>query len=233
VSRSTAFETMAFGYPIALALTGRLCVVIGSGDVAERKAHSLLAAGAKVAVVAEACTEGLERLARRGEIELRRKPYAFGDLEGAFVAIAATSNSSLNAEIFREAEERHVLLNAADDVQHCHFAVPSVVRRGHFLLAVSTGGKAPALSKRLREELAQQFGSEYGVLVDLLGDIRREMIADRPVDFDLWAKRWGHALDHDLVGLVRQGRLEDAKGLVRRILVDRASHRQSEQRHDR
>jgi siroheme synthase-like protein len=217
---------MAFGYPVALELAGRRCVVIGGGPVAEEKVRALLEAGGDVTVVAEDPSKGLEELARRGEIALLREPYTQGDLAGAFLAIAATGGQARNEEIFREAEQRRVLLNAVDDPKHCHFAVPAIVRRGDFLLGVSTGGKAPALAKRLRRQLSKQFGPEYGALVDLLGEVRQEMVRDRPVDFDTWAERWQLALERDLLGLVREGRGEEAKAVLRCSLAspDRTPH---------
>lgn len=211
---------MPFRYPIALEIEDRRCVVIGGGEVGEHKARALLTAGARVVVISKEFTEGLENLARRGVVELVRKGYSFGDLESAFLAIAATDDRSVNAEIFMEAEERGVLLNAVDDNEHCHFAVPSIVRRGDFTVAISTGGKAPALSKRLRMDLARQFGPEYGTLVDLLGEVREEVLPGREADFETWAAWWQIVLDSDLVGMIREGRIEEAKAVVRRALTE-------------
>ncbi|MFN2525318.1 MAG: siroheme synthase CysG [Actinomycetota bacterium] len=209
---------MAFAYPVSLELEGRACAVFGGGEVAELKARGLLEAGAKVVLVAPTFTPGIEAVAQRGEIELRRRPYRAGDLEGTFLAIAATDDPDVNRRIFREAESKGVLLNSVDDVANCHFAVPSVVRRGDFMLAISTGGKAPALAKRLRRRLAIRFGAEYGTLVDLLGAARAEALPRRKVDFDTWASRWQAALDQDLLELIRAGELERAKASVTRIL---------------
>ncbi len=205
---------MAFGYPVSLELAGRRCVVIGAGTVAEDKITALLDAGATVSVVGDPVTAGIRRLAEEDRLELVERPYADGDLEHAFLAIAATDDIEVNAEVFSEAERRSVLLNAVDDVEHCHFSVPAVVRHGDFVLAVSTGGKAPALAKRLRMRLAGQFGPEYGALVDLLGEARAEAIGDREGDFASWARRWQAALDHDLISLVRRGRKQQAKQVV-------------------
>jgi uroporphyrin-III C-methyltransferase/precorrin-2 dehydrogenase/sirohydrochlorin ferrochelatase len=210
---------MPFRYPIALELSGRRCVVVGGGEVGEHKARSLVNAGGTVVVIAENFTQGLEDIARLGEVKLVRKSYSYGDLEGAFLAIAATEDKGVNAEIFKEAEERQVLLNAVDDNEHCHFAVPSIVRRGDFLLAISTGGKAPALAKRLRISLGKEFGTEYGDLVELLGEVRQEALAQREVEFDTWARWWQVALDQDLLSLVREGRIGLARQVVRRALT--------------
>ncbi|MGH2773513.1 MAG: siroheme synthase CysG [Actinomycetota bacterium] len=209
---------MPFRYPISLELSGRRCVVVGGGDAAEHKVNGLLQAGADVTVVAGSFTEGLEGLAGQGRVTLVRRDYEPGDLRGAFVAIAATEDSAANARIRQEAERERVLLNAVDDPPNCDFAVPSIIRSGDLMLAISTGGKAPALSKRLRQELTAQFGPEYGRLIDLLEEVRAEMLPKRTVDFETWAARWAAALDHPLGALVAESRTEEAKDLVRRCL---------------
>jgi siroheme synthase-like protein len=211
---------MAFAYPVALELAGRTCVVVGGGAEAERKARGLLEAGAAVSVVAPVFTPGLEDLARRGELSPVRRRYRKGDLKGAFLVVT-TGDRAERAAVYAEAESRRVLCNAVDDVEHCHFAAPSVLRRGDLLVAVSTGGRAPALAKRLRQHLAEELGWEYAVLVDLLGQVREEALATRTVDFDTWARRWEEALDDDLLSLVRQGRLDEARSRLRACLAGR------------
>jgi siroheme synthase-like protein len=211
---------MAFAYPVSLEVAGRQAVVVGGAPVAEERVRSLLNAGACVRLIVERPSEGLEELGRRGEIAVIRRPYRRGDLRGAFLAVAATGDPAVNARIFAEAERRRVLLNAVDDVGHCHFAVPSILRRGDLVVAVSTGGKSPALARRLREALAGEVGPEYGVLVDLLGEVRREMLERRTATPVTWARRWRDALDHDLIGLVRQGRLGEVRAIVRAALSD-------------
>jgi siroheme synthase-like protein len=193
---------MAFGFPIALEVAGRRCVVFGSGPVARARATALLDAGAAVTLIA--------------------RPYEDGDLAGAFLAVAATGEAAETARIFAEAERAGVLLNAVDDPAHCHFAVPAVLRRGDLTVTVSTGGRAPGYARRLRDELSRTVGAEYGTLVDLIGDVRAELRAERPEgsDFDSWAARWRDALEHDLIGLVRAGRTGEARTLLRAALAD-------------
>ncbi|HEY2666524.1 MAG TPA: siroheme synthase CysG [Actinomycetota bacterium] len=214
---------MAFGYPVSLDLEGRRCVVVGGGTVAEHKVQGLLDARAAVTVVAAAFTPALRELAARGELELLHRPYARGDLAGAFLTIAATDDGAVNAEVFAEASERKVLCNAVDDVTHCHFAAPSIVRRGDLTISVSTGGKAPALAKRLRQILAAQFGDEWGVLIEVLAHARAAALegsgGTRDVDFATWAQRWAVALDGDLVGMVREGRAGEVAEIVRSALA--------------
>jgi siroheme synthase-like protein len=136
--------------------------------------------------------------------------------------VAATGEAAETARIFAEAEREGVLLNAVDDPAHCHFAVPAVLRRGDLTVTVSTGGRAPGYARRLRDELSRTVGPEYGTLVDLIGDVRAELRAERPEgsDFDSWAARWRDALDHDLIGLVQAGRTGEAGTLLRAVLAD-------------
>lgn len=209
---------MAFGYPVMLEVRQRRCVVIGGGAVGEAKVRGLLDAGADVSVVDPAPTAALEELAERGAVTLVRRGYEPGDLKGAFVAIAATDDGAVNSTVYAEAEAEGVLFNAVDDSRYCHFAVPSIVRRGDLLMTLSTGGRSPALAKSIRTKLAQQFGEEYGVLVDLLGQVREEAIAKRTVDFEEWAARWERALKPDLIDLVRRGRHAELKDSVRAVL---------------
>jgi siroheme synthase-like protein len=193
---------MAFSFPVALDVTGRRCVVFGSGPVSRARVAALLEAGADETVIA--------------------RPYEDGDRAGAFLAVAATGEAAEAARIFAGAEQEGVLLNAVDDPAHCHFAVPAVLRRGDLTVTVSTGGRAPGYAGRLRDELSRTIGAEYGTLVDLIGDVRSELRAQRPADadFDQWAARWRDALDHDLIGLVRAGRTGEARTLLRAALID-------------
>lgn len=188
---------MAFGYPISLDVTGRRCVVIGSGPLAEEKSEGLRDAGAEVVVLAS---------------------YTPGCLRDAFVAVVTDPDPSLHAIVAEDARAERVLLNCMDDVPYCDFAAPSIVRRGDLRISISTGGKAPALAKRLRLQLTEEIDEAYGELVDLLGDVRAETIATRG-DFETWRRRWQHALDQPLLELVREGRVEEAKELVRRCLT--------------
>ncbi|MEI6634798.1 MAG: bifunctional precorrin-2 dehydrogenase/sirohydrochlorin ferrochelatase [Chlamydiota bacterium] len=159
-------------YPVCLDLRGRLCVVAGGGGVAARKTRGLLAAGAEVRVVAKSACAGLARLARAGKITLRRKACSLPDLRGAFLCIAATDDPEVNARVSSGARRRGVMVNVADAPELCDIFLPAVVTRGALRIAVSTGGGSPALAKQLREEIGARYGAEYGVLLDLAGDVR-------------------------------------------------------------
>ena len=204
---------MPFRYPVALELSGRRCVVTGGGGEAERKARALLEAEADVTVIAAAITDGLGDLVRRGELTHVARAYRRGDLAGAFLVIAADADRAARAAVFAEAEAERVLCNAVDDVEHCHFAVPSIVRRGELLVGISTGGRAPALARRLRRRLAAELGWEWEALVDVLGQVRAETLPDRTVDFAVWAGRWRRLLDREdeLLELLGAGRVDEVR----------------------
>jgi precorrin-2 dehydrogenase/sirohydrochlorin ferrochelatase len=160
-------------FPIFLKLRGRLCVVVGAGNVAESKIQSLLTAEAKIVVVAPEATEKVAAWAREEQLEWRKKNFHPDDLSGAFLVVAGTSSVQVNHEVFRAAEERGILCNAVDDPDYCHFYYPSVVRRGALQIAISTEGLSPALAQRLRIELEAQFGPEYALWLEWLGAVRK------------------------------------------------------------
>jgi uroporphyrin-III C-methyltransferase / precorrin-2 dehydrogenase / sirohydrochlorin ferrochelatase len=207
-------------YPVFLHLQGRRGVVVGGGAVAEQKVVGLLEAGARVTVVSPDLTWKLEDLAATGAIELRRRGYRCGDLEGAFLAIAATDDRSVNADVWAEAEEGGILLNAVDDLPHCSFIAPAVHRTGDIAVAVSTGGKSPALAVRLREQIGTLIGHEHAEFLDLLGELR-PTVAARVPDHKVRTRLWYQIVDSDAVEYVRR---RDLAGARRRIeeLVERA-----------
>lgn len=170
-------------YLVNLNLKGQRAVVVGGGSVALRKAGGLLAAGASVTVVAESPHHEIRLLAAAGRLRLEARPYAEGDLEGAFLAVAATDDEDVNARVSAEAGRRGILVNVADRPALCTFTLPAVVRRGDLTLGVATDGRCPALSRALREDLERAYGEEYGELTSLLGSLRDRLLAeDRPYE---------------------------------------------------
>jgi siroheme synthase-like protein len=213
---------MAFGYPVTLEVRGRKAVVIGRDAVIHGKADALLEAGADVTVIAEGPEGLLAELEKAGATVLRRR-YRPGDLEGAFVCVASSEDASEREAIHREGRSRSVLVNVMDDIPHCDFAAPAVVRRGDLTIAIATGGRSPALARRLRIELSEQFGPEWKDLIDLLGEIRTETLADLP-DLHERSRRWKQALDLDeLLALLRNGRREEARSILLARLVGRGA----------
>jgi precorrin-2 dehydrogenase/sirohydrochlorin ferrochelatase len=168
-------------YTICLiGLHSRQTIVIGGGYIAARKVEGLLAAGAQVKIISPLLIPELQFIADKGDITFLQRYYQDGDLEGAFLVIAATDNPAVNQSVWMEAERRGCLINVVDDPQHSNFILPAVVRRGEMNIATSTGGNSPALARRLRERIEKLIGPEYDVLSNLLGELRPELIANFP-----------------------------------------------------
>ncbi len=157
-------------------LAGRKCVVVGAGSVAAAKLEGLLHCGADVVVVSPRAVPAIQRLARAGQLVWRRKAFSPGDVRGKFLVIAATNSNKMNEVVFRACAARRVLCNSVDDPKHCDFIYPAVARRGPLQIAISTGGRSPALAARLRRDLERQFGPEWGVWVEDLGQRRDELL---------------------------------------------------------
>jgi precorrin-2 dehydrogenase/sirohydrochlorin ferrochelatase len=164
-------------FPMFLKLACRSCLVVGAGSVGTPKIESLVEAGASVRVIASRVNFAVGEWARSGAITWEAREFAASDLDGVFLVIAATSSREVNELIFREARQRNILCNVVDDPEHCDFYYPAVVHRGNLQLAISTNGLSPALAHRIRCELEEQFGPEYGEWLEQLGKIRRELFA--------------------------------------------------------
>ena len=169
-------------FPIFLKLTGRPCIVIGAGKLAESKIESLLTAEAHVTVIAPEANERIAALAEAGEVTLLLREYAAGDLAGQFLVVAATNVPAVNRAVFAEAESSGVLINAVDDPPFCDFYFPSVVRRGDLQIAISTAGASPALAQRLRKEINEALPLDTGEWLAELGNLRREVLQAEPLN---------------------------------------------------
>jgi siroheme synthase-like protein len=159
-------------YIACLKLTGRRCVVVGGGDVGLEKVEGLLACGGQVVLVAPEAIEPLRTLADEGSIRWERREYETGDLEGTFIAIAATDDTDANIRVFEDAERRAMLVNVVDVPPLCNFILPAIHRSGPLAIAISTAGASPALAKRLKREIAEQYGDPYARLAELLNEAR-------------------------------------------------------------
>ena len=164
-------------FPMFLKLSGRKVLVVGAGKVGEPKIAGLLETGARIRVVALEASSLVRDWAREGKIELELRAYAPTDLEGAFLAVVATSSRSLNERIYNEAQSRGVLCNVVDVPDLCDFFYPAVVRRGDLQIAISTSGQSPSLAQKIRQQLEKQFGPGYAAWVAELGETRRLILA--------------------------------------------------------
>jgi precorrin-2 dehydrogenase / sirohydrochlorin ferrochelatase len=164
-------------FPAFLKLAGRRCLVVGAGRTGEEKIAGLLAAEAQVHVVSPKATPRVHAWARAAKIRWDGRAFRPADLRGVFLAVAATSSPRLHAQIYAQAKRRGVLCNVADDPEHCDFYYGSVVRRGSLQIAISTGGRSPALAQRLRKRLEKEFGTEYQDWLEEIGEQRKQLFA--------------------------------------------------------
>jgi len=189
---------MPFAYPVFLELRGRRAVVIGALAVAEGKDAALREAGATVDVYPSGGWDP-------------------ADLDGAFVCVASSEDPAERDAIARAARERGVLVNVMDDVPNCDFAAPAIVRRGDLVLAVGTGGRSPAVARKVREELESRFGPEWAQTLAVIAEVRAETLSALG-NLATRGRRWRRALDLDeAVELIREGRPEE----LRRRLTER------------
>lgn len=196
---------MAFAFPVSLDVTDRRCVVIGGGALAAEKITALSQAGADVVAVPPGA-------------------YRSDVLDGAFLAIATGEDSTDGATVYEDAIERDVLVNVMDDIPHCQFAFPSIIQRGDLRLAISTEGRSPVLSRRLRLHLEEQLPEAVGDLVDALGEAR-EAALPRTIPFAEWQQRWRAAVEDldGLLALCEQGRADEVRDHVLSVVVPEAS----------
>jgi precorrin-2 dehydrogenase/sirohydrochlorin ferrochelatase len=165
---------MAF-LPILVEVADRPVLVIGGGNVALRKVENLRQAGAFVTVISPRLCERLRQLAGAGEVNLIERCYQPGDMAGFSLVYAATDDPALERELFAEARRLGMMINVAGQPELCNFIVPSTLRRGDLLVAISTGGASPALARRLRQQLELALGAESAMLVELMSRARRRL----------------------------------------------------------
>ena len=190
-----------FAYPIVLNLFGRRALVVGGGEVALRKARALADAGAEVRVVAPKL---LPAFAEDGRFECLAARYEKQHLEGALVAVAATDDEAVNRRVAEDARAAGVLVNVVDRPELCDFIVPAQVRRGGLVVAVSTGGAAPSLARRLRERLEKEFGPEYATYLAVLREVREDL-KKRNIPADLRRCIFERLAEDDIVAAARGG----------------------------
>ncbi len=163
-------------YPIFLDLRGKKCLVVGGGSVAARKVKTLLSSQAKVTVLSPALILELQELADAGKIKYLQKTYNPTYLEGVFLAIVSTADKEVNCSIAADCRSRHILVNISDASSLGNFIVPAVASQGDLSIAISTGGKSPALAHRLRKDMENIFNSQYGSFLDFLGEMRPRIL---------------------------------------------------------
>jgi precorrin-2 dehydrogenase/sirohydrochlorin ferrochelatase len=169
-------------YPLFLDVTGKVCVVVGGGRVAERKVRTLLASGARVRVVTPHASKGIRALHEAGRIGLQQRAYKTADLRNASLVFAATDDSPTNERVSQDAREKGIPVNVVDSPGLCDFIVPAVVKQGPIVIAISTSGTLPMLARSLREEIEKKLSKDYARYATKIGRLRKllmERVGDR------------------------------------------------------
>ncbi|MBW2656124.1 MAG: bifunctional precorrin-2 dehydrogenase/sirohydrochlorin ferrochelatase [Deltaproteobacteria bacterium] len=204
-------------YPVHLDINNRNVLVVGGGSVGTRKVKTLLDCGARVTVVSPEVSRQLWELAASGDIKLAERSYQSEDLNGVFVVIGATDDERLNQQISSDADRLNTLCNIADRPEVCNFILPSIVQRDDLVITISTSGQSPALAKKLRKALENQFGEEYGTLLQLMGAIRKKLLqqAHKP---EAHKPLFEQLINSDLIVMIQAGKTEEIDALLFDIL---------------
>ncbi len=198
-------------YPISLNISGKLCVVVGGGQVAERKVLSLLKAYARVRIISPQLTEMLTEIVAeqpakktvKKTVQWRERDYRQSDLDGALLVFAATDNRQVQDAVVQDAQQAGILVNVIDAPECCDFQVPAVVRRGDLNIAVATNGTSPALAAKIRQELDNKYGDEYAVALRLMSLLRKK-ICNTPSSNCAHRKRvFQNILHKDIIDWIR------------------------------
>ncbi|HWR56889.1 MAG TPA: bifunctional precorrin-2 dehydrogenase/sirohydrochlorin ferrochelatase [Negativicutes bacterium] len=204
-------------YPMMVDLRNRPCTVVGGGAVAARKVAALLACGASVTVISPELAPQLQQWTREGRITAFTRPYREGDLAGAFLVMSATDDEQVNKAAAAEAGRCGLLLNVADAPRRGNFIVPAVIEQGPLVITVSTGGASPALAKKIRRELADKFGPEYGIFLTLLAKVRAQVAGGAKTRAER-QQLWEDLVNSDLLSLIAEGRIEEAEEKIQRAV---------------
>jgi siroheme synthase-like protein len=202
-------------YPIYIDIEDRSVVIVGGGNVCARKAETMMRYGARVTIVSPDFTEEIEQWAREGKLALRRKTYDASDVDDANLVIASTDHQAVNEQVAADCRARRIPVNVVDVTPLCEFIVPAIVESGGIQIAISTGGKSPALARTLKEDLQRFVGPEYSEVNELLGTLRESAKRVLPTDVD--RKRFFDGILADgVLELLREGRRREAQEVIAR-----------------
>ena len=202
-------------YPIYIDIENREVVIIGGGNVCARKAETMMKYGARVTVVSPELTEEIEEWARQGRLAIRRKRYDHSDIAGANLVIASTDDPLVNEQVAHDCRARRIPVNVVDVTPLCEFIVPAIIEKGSIQIAVSTGGKSPAIARTLKEDLQRLIGPEYAEANDVLATLRDGAKATLRTDVD--RKRFFDGIiAAGLLDMLRGGRRGEAYETIAR-----------------
>jgi siroheme synthase-like protein len=185
--------------------------------MAEEKVKGLVAAGARVTVISPDLTPGLAELGVEGKVDFIARRYRRGDLRTAFLVVVVGQTPPVVQAVWEETRGRNILVNTLDNVPHCDFIAPAIVRRGDLTVAISTGGKAPVMAVRLRQKLEKELGPEHARFLELAGMLRAPLARLWP-DFETRRALWYRLIDSDVLHLLRRGNESAAFARIKEIL---------------
>jgi len=204
-------------FPIFLNLYKKNCLLIGGGQVAERKVEDLLDYGARVKLVSPQVTDRIRIWAERGIITCYDRRFQEDDLQGVFMVFTATNDSTINKKVAALCRQRDILVNTVDDPSNCDFYVPSILRRNSLTLAISTEGKSPLYARKLRQDLENIITREYGEFVDILGE-QRDYIKRTVPDINMRKKIFEAIVNSDILDLLEAGEKEKVRERIRQCM---------------
>ena len=205
-------------YPLFADIAGRRVVVVGGGPIAEKKARSLLDAAAQVILISPQVTEQIEQWHHDGQIEVIARPYAQGDVAGAWLVIVACGQQEVNRQIHQECLERRIFCNVVDVTDLCLFQVPAICRRGPLQIAISTSGISPALARRIRLQLEEQFDPAYERFLDVLKELRADLKRRHPQDISRRSEILARLVNSPALALLRAGDIQQFNRLLEECL---------------
>jgi len=201
---------MAHLFPIFISLAGKNCLVIGGGQVAERKIADLSIYEANIKVISPEVEDRIRQWWSEGLVEWQAREFMDADLDNVFMVFVATNDAAVNREVVEQCRYRRILVNAVDDPPNCDFYVPAVVRRNSLVVGISTEGKSPLYARKLKEQLEQLISEEYGQFVDIMGE-QREYIKQVIPDIERRKKVFQALVDSDILELLKSGDGERVK----------------------
>ncbi len=202
-------------YPVCLDLEDQRVLVVGGGKIAEGKIRPLLDAAANVLLVSPDITSEIRAYADSGRITWVNRTFIEADLDRAFIVIAATDDRPVNASIAGAARARGIMVNAVDDPPYCDYIAMSIVERGNLQIAISTGGRSPAMARWVRERFETLLPEVYGPLLEILGGIRLELKERGQVPP---YPGWNEAITASVLDAISGGDLANARDLIRHEL---------------
>lgn len=204
-------------FPILLNLQNKKCLVVGGGAVAQRKIENILDTGVKIKCVSIEFTDDLLALLKQNSIEYYKRPFEISDLDDMDIVFAATNDSEINKQIYQECEKRKILINVVDNPQICTFIVPAIINRGDLTIAVSTSGKFPGLSKKIRKEIEKKYGNFYTEYLEIISEIRNKIIQLNLKEEEK-KEKIEKLLDLDILALIENGKLKEARKKAEKII---------------